>query len=335
MRRNYLLAVLGILATVFFLYLALRNLDWSHLAEVLATINYAWVLPALGCQLLGYWLRALRWHEILKPTRTVPASRLFGPMMIGFAVNNLLPARVGEIARAVAVGQQESLSKSTALATVVVERVLDGLSLVFFLFLFSLFWPMPGWGIQVEEIAVAIFWVALVGMVLVIWPGSPLVVWIEKLLSFLPGRFNTRLATLLNAFIGGLHSLGQTRTLLWLTPLSLGIWALESCAYYCLSLGFNLPFSPIERLGLAILVMVMANMGGLIPSSPGYVGTFHFFVITALSAFQVQREVAVSFALIAHGGQYLMVTFIGVFVMLQSGLSLWRLSREDLTPSAP
>ncbi|MSP11926.1 MAG: flippase-like domain-containing protein [Chloroflexi bacterium] len=335
MRRNYLLALLGLLATIFFLTLALRNLDWSHLAEVLATTNYAWVLPALGCQLLGYWLRAQRWQEILRPTRTIPASRLFGPMMIGFAVNNLLPARVGEIARAVALGRQEHFSKSTALATIVVERVLDGLSLVFFLFLFSLFWPMPGWGIQVEEIAVAVFGVALVGMVLVILPGNLLVVWLEKVVRFLPGGLGVRFITLLNTFISGLGSLGQTRTLLWLTPLSLGIWALESGAYYCLSLGFNLPFTLFERLGVAILVMVMANLGGLIPSSPGYVGTFHFFVITALSAFQVQREVAVSFALIAHGGQYVMVTFIGVFFMVQNGWSIWRLSREDLTPSAP
>jgi len=126
--------LIGIVVSVFFLWVAFRQVsDVGHLAEALGSANYLWLAPAVALYLLGLLVRSLRWHILLLPIARIPTASLFGILSIGFLVNNVLPARLGEIARAILVGRRHGISRSAALATIVVERIFDGVVMLLFL----------------------------------------------------------------------------------------------------------------------------------------------------------------------------------------------------------
>ena len=126
--------IIGIVVSLFFLWVAFRQVsDVGHLAEALGSANYLWLAPAVALYLLGLLVRALRWRILLLPIARIPTGPLFGILSIGFLVNNVLPARLGEIARAILVGRRHGVSRSAALATVVVERIFDGVVMLLFL----------------------------------------------------------------------------------------------------------------------------------------------------------------------------------------------------------
>jgi uncharacterized protein (TIRG00374 family) len=123
-------ALLGLVISAISLYLALRGIDWTAVLAALKEAQYWYILPNGACILLSLWLRAIRWRymtDAVKPG--IALHSLFASTMIGFMVNNVLPLRLGEIARPFSLSQKEDLSRSAAFATIVVERVFDALSL--------------------------------------------------------------------------------------------------------------------------------------------------------------------------------------------------------------
>lgn len=125
MKGQHLKFIIGCLLSAFFLWLALRKVDFKTLWQTLAAINYWWTIPFVIITLLSMYVRALRWHYLLLPNYRVPPMRLFSPLMIGFAFNGIFPARAGEFARAYVVAKKENTTFSAAFATVVLERVFD------------------------------------------------------------------------------------------------------------------------------------------------------------------------------------------------------------------
>lgn len=120
----------GILFSLVFLLLALRGVSMADLWEAIRTFNWLWAVPFVFLTLFSMWLRAWRWRFFLLPTADLPTMRLFGPMMAGFAINGLLPARLGEFARAYVLGRQEGLPFTRLFGTIVVERIFDTLVLL-------------------------------------------------------------------------------------------------------------------------------------------------------------------------------------------------------------
>src|SRR5690348_14652290 len=109
---------LGIIITLLFVGLLAWKIDLHEVGTALAQANYVWVIPAVCCTLLSYVLRTLRWRIILRPIRPLGFRTLLPVLMIGFMANNLLPARMGELVRAYALGRKTGLSKSLGLATI-------------------------------------------------------------------------------------------------------------------------------------------------------------------------------------------------------------------------
>jgi uncharacterized protein (TIRG00374 family) len=141
MKGHRLKFIIGCLMSVFFLWLALRRVDFATLWQTLRTINYWWTIPFLIITLVSMYARALRWHYLLRPTYHIPAKRLFSPLMIGFAFNGIFPARAGEFARAYVVARKENMSFSGAFATVIVERIFDATTNIFSLVVALLLLP--------------------------------------------------------------------------------------------------------------------------------------------------------------------------------------------------
>ena len=130
MKRKLLI---GIVVSAFFLYLALRGIDWDAFAEAFRGIRYVYLVPAVFFTMLGHYSRAHRWKYMMLPIRRLPIAPLWSATAIAFMVNNLFPARIGEFVRAVAIGRSQGVSKSASFATIVYERVLDVFVLIILL----------------------------------------------------------------------------------------------------------------------------------------------------------------------------------------------------------
>lgn len=327
-RRRTVSIVVGIFLTLVFLGLALYNIDPGKVGAALARTDYRYVGLGLLCTFSGYLLRTLRWQVILTPTKDISLRRLWPILMMGFMANNLLPLRIGELTRAYLLGRKEAISKSLAFATIVVERVFDGLTLIFFLVIVSVAFPLPAWGQQMEYLSLLIFGIALLVLVVLMYQKDWALGVMSSLARPLPSSLASRLRGMTTSFVSGITAMRNRRGIAGLVLSSLSVWALELSSYYLLTWALPLTLSSERRLGAAILVMVATNMGSLIPSSPGYVGPFEYFGILALGAFGVQKDLALSYTVVSHGMQYIMVTGIGLFSLWSEGLTLGSIGEE-------
>src|SRR5207249_8500195 len=134
----------------------------GSIATALKQANYWFLLPALVVYFLGVWLRAARWRYLLQPVQPIAVKRLFPVVVIGYMANDVLPARLGEVVRAYVLGEQEGVPKSTALATILVERMFDGISMLLFVASVGLFIPLNDRLSIVVRAATIIFIVALI-----------------------------------------------------------------------------------------------------------------------------------------------------------------------------
>jgi uncharacterized protein (TIRG00374 family) len=248
-------------------------------------------------------------------------------LIMGFATNNLLPGRLGEFWRAYLLGRKRNVRKTFALASVVVERVFDGLTLIALLIVVSAAIQLPGWGREIEFFAAAIFLAATLGVILLLWkPGV-----VQRPLTSVLHHFHGGLAVWIEerftAFVDGLGPLRQGRVLVRAMLLSVGVWVLEGGSYVLLSRGLNLGLpGSLELPGLG-LALVTINLGIMVPSGPGYVGTQEFFGKQALSVVGANAQAALTLVVLSHLIQYVLVTGLGLVFFARE-----QLSPRDLRP---
>src|SRR5262249_3447079 len=124
---------LGVAVSAVLLWVVVRGVNFDEVLQQLRQVRLAWLLRLFVRFFPPFWLPALRWQLLLKPVKRIGVHRLFAITMIGFMANNVLPARLGEFVRAYALGRSESLSPSLPFATIVIERIFDGFTLLLFL----------------------------------------------------------------------------------------------------------------------------------------------------------------------------------------------------------
>lgn len=322
--------VIGLLMTVVFLALVLLNVDLSKMRAALATANYAYVVPAILLTLAGYVTRGLRWMVILQPSKRVSFASAFSVLMIGFTANNLLPARMGEVVRAYALGRKESMSKSLSLATIVVERIFDGVTLMGLLAALSLVYTLPGWGQVLARGGVLVFGTATLGIAVLLFQEKLALRVLDLLLRPFPARLAKAVQRIARYFLEGLHALRSGRRLAQIVALSLLVWALEASSYMMMMIAFHLPMGGIDRVYAGVFLLTVINLGNIVPAAPGYAGSFEFFAVQALTTFSagVTSEMALAMAAVSHAYQYVLVTGFGLFFLWRMGLSLRTLQRS-------
>ena len=320
----------SVAVTVLFLWLAVRNVDVGAAKTALSEANYSFLLPAAICTIVGFWIRAIRWNRILAPMQDIPAQRLFPIMMVGFAANNIIPARIGELARIYLTGSRERVSRTGALATLIVERVCDGVTLLAMLTVTLTIFPVPAdeRGLRtVILVATVVFGLATVMVTAMLVVPSPFFALGQRVAKRLPVRFGGKVEGLMESFLLGLQSLRGPRALAEIAVLSLGAWMMEWATYAFVLLAFPLGLSWAEWLAAATFLVVFVNLGIMLPSAPGYVGTYQFFATLALGAFGVGASSAFSLALVAHAMQYVLITSTGLLCLSRLGLTPARLGK--------
>ena len=312
-------AALGFGVSLLLLALLLRASNPAELLHALGAADFRFVVPAILLYFCGVAVRSVRWGLLL-PRGSVSTGELFQALVVGFTFNNLLPARLGEVVRAFLLSRWRGVPYGNTFASVVVERVLDGLALAFILLVGVAFArEAPAYLLAVGILVGGGFSVgaALLGLAALRPDLIPELAGVVA--RFLPARLGSLLLRLAATFGHGLGLVRGWGLLAKLAGLSLLAWAFELSMFYVLLFAFRLPADPV----LAMVAGTVANFATLIPSSPGYVGTFDAALARVLQDMAgLSSEVATAYTLVVHATLLLPVTLLGIAFLWRAGLSL-------------
>lgn len=342
---------LGVGVSGIFLLFLVWTIDLEDLFKALAEADYLFVAPAVVIYFLGIYVRAARWRYILSPLRSITAMRLYPVVVIGYAANNVLPARAGELVRAYYMAQREQFSGSTALATIGVERIYDGLTLFLLSVVAALVLMLAGvfgeFGQVYRNAAFIMAGVAGFGLLaglatitfIAVNPRTEQL--IDRLSALLPRRFAPRLKGLALSFVEGLSILSSPKKHLLMLLYSLPVWAAEVMVYLTVAYSFGIDeyFSTFGIFALAIImVTATSNLSTAFPVSIGGIGPFELIAQQTLAVMGVDWAVAASYALVVHlVALWLPVNLAGLALMWKENLSLKQLAEtgvegEDTRP---
>ncbi|MEN1678271.1 MAG: lysylphosphatidylglycerol synthase transmembrane domain-containing protein [Planctomycetota bacterium] len=318
-RLKFIACLLVSLAT---LWWAFSGVNFSELGDALSRLSSRWALVLAAIYLSSFLLRAWRWRLTLAPVALVPAGASFSSIVLGYAANNILPGRLGEIVRAVALSAQTSVSTSTAIASVFVERVFDATILLLFLGL-SLS-QLPSASSQDHTLtalaaaALAACGTGFAGLAVARIAPERALQWFARFVSWTPGALHAKLMSVATDSVRAVSFIEFSTTFAATAALGIAIWATEAAVFWLAAYSMGLSSS----LWLALFALAVVNFGILVPAAPGYVGVFQAAGVYAYGRWGIGEPEALACIILIHAVQYLPITFTGAILLPASGLSL-------------
>jgi glycosyltransferase 2 family protein len=301
--------IFGILISIILVYLSVRGIKLQDVLNDLETIRLSYVILFIILITLMQYLRSYRWGVILQPMEKIDQLSLFSVTSVGFLAIAAIPARIGELARPYLISKRSSIKMSSALGTILVERILDSFIIMIIAVIVLFFTDLPSWMIK-SSIIFFLLALAMFGFILfLILRRDKALKFINIILNKLPGKFANKIDEVIHHFIDGLQVVTNINLFLYLFFLSAVIWLVDVLAIYILllSFGFNLPI-------IAPFVLMIILIAGIaIPTAPGFIGNWHYACVLGLSLFGLAKADALSFAVIYH--------FISMVVLLVLGLA--------------
>ncbi len=319
----------GIAVSIAMIWFAFRGRSLGEIWTQIATMKPLPMLAAVILATLPFPLRVPRWSLLLRSTdgSSIPPGKLWHAIAIGFAANNILPLRLGEVIRMGAISRIAPVPFASAFASVAVERIFDALTAMGLLAGALLVIDLPAGNPLAEKV-----W--LVGIAALLALGAAVVVALRPTIATRPitailpeGTLRSGILGIIERLVEGLAALGDWRRALPLVGWSLAIWLTNAAAFWLAFAAFG-----IEASFAAALVLQGALMIGIaVPSSPGYAGVFETAIMLTLSSlFGVPEEVGLAYALTYHVLTFVPITLLGVHSLLTTGLS-FRQARESAT----
>ena len=319
---------LGVLISAFFLWWTLRTLKPADLWQAVSHANYWWILPGVAVFFVGLWVRAWRWHYLLRPVKAIKTRIMFPITCIGYMGNNIYPARAGEVLRAVVLKRREGVPISASLATVLIERIFDGVIMLAFVFfnlaqlaqMASVSVPVGKWTLTIQDLAlwgsVAFFGALLVFLLAAMFPRVTARIGQWFIDRLLPVRIREQTSGIMHKFLDGLESLRSPFNILMVFFTSLIIWLLETVKYWFVMHAF--PF----HVSFFILMLIngVVNLATTIPAAPGYLGTFDLPAIVILMADGIEQGVASAYTFVLHFALWFPVTVVGAWFLAREGI---------------
>lgn len=323
-RRNWFQAVFGLVIGAGCLALALRGVEIARMRAAWAQVAPGWIAASTAALLLAHVLRALRWRLLLAPLTPSRAEGLFSALMVGYAANSLLPAHLGEFLRAyVASRRNPGLSASAAFATIVVERILDVIFLTAVMGLVVIVHPFPDWLVMSGWILLGASTALSALLLFGKRQEARATAFLGTLARPLPPRAREKLAQLPRRFFSGVVPLGKPSRYAAAAVLSFAIWlGYAAMNHACLE-----AFGLVAAYGLpwtaGPVVLVFTTLSVVVPSTPGYVGTYHVLCQLALAFFGVPPSEALSFAVVSHLVNIVPVVLLGLACAQREGVALF------------
>lgn len=294
------------------------RIDLHGLGKVLMNAHYEYFLIGILVLIASLFVRAERWRIMLKPIhREIHYWPVYATMNIGYMINNILPLRMGEILRAYFLGKSEKISKSSVLATIVVERLIDTLAILILLGVTIFFFPFPNW------IRNGLFYIGAGVLLLIGFLVGLLVAteWTLKLLRVIlkpfPKKLSNKIITIISSFTSGLEILRSSRHYLAILIYTIILEILYILSVMVVLLAFDLispeyPAILSNPLLASCVLLIIVTIGIGLPSAPGAVGTFHGIVAFGVSLFGVPAESAMGLAIALHLANYIPLTGLGL-----------------------
>ena len=294
-------SIIGLIISFAAIYWAFKDFNFSKFKESLTNIQLIYFLSATIMLWLSVWFRALRWKWLFNKRHSPSTYSLYKAELIGYFGNNILPLRLGELLRSYLIGKEWQLSKGFVVGTVVLERLLDTLSLVTLSLVLIFIYPLE------EPVKTYIATGGVVSVIVIVI----VLVFIRKI-----RRFSSKhpFVNIFTNIVDGLLSI-RMEVVLPVMIVSLIIWSIYWLDIYLIQLAFNLELSWSQSL----FILVISSLALSIPSAPGMFGTFHLAVKYAVvDVFGFSPALGDSFAILTHAYGYILLTSLGAYYFVKS-----------------
>jgi uncharacterized protein (TIRG00374 family) len=307
---SYLVAALG-------LAWAFKGTHWKALFGDIAAIRWGWVVPAILLNILGTISQGYRWHLLLKPLGGLRTTKTTQALFSGFFVNDVLPLRMGELARGYIVSSWMSKEFVLIIPSMVLERLFEGIWLAIGIGLTAIIVRLP----RTLDRAAGLFGLvvlALAGVVLFITLRKKRVDAKRTSVKLIGSRRLGRLRVLLERIEDGFRSIGLTRDFYSAFFVSLLYFGLQMLSFWFITKAYGLPFS----FWISSAVFIIVIFGTALPGVPANIGTYQFFCVAALTLFRVGKTDAAGFSLVAFTLLTLPALVIGFFALARTGMTV-------------
>ncbi|NJD91022.1 MAG: flippase-like domain-containing protein [Geobacter sp.] len=316
--------LIGIGISLFFLVLLFRKIDFNQLAAAFRTLDYRYLAAAILVTLFSISFRAVRWHYLILPMKRARPRYLLSATVICYLGNNLLPARLGEFLRAMVLAEKEELEVSAVFATLVIDRLFDGFSVLLILVVtfFTITLP-PGMekvqqGLVTGGYVTLALYVAVIGFLVLLKRVTARTLHVVGVvLSPFPKGLSDRIIPLLGSFISGIRLSNRPGELLAILFSSMVIWVSAAWPIDLVLKAFGITL-PITA---SLFILVFLVFAVMVPASPGYVGTYHAACMYGLMAFNIPKELSLSVALVVHAVSFFPVIFYGFYFLWRDRIS--------------
>ena len=308
--------LIGLLIGTVLLFLTLKQIDLKSSFEFIKASNWLLLIAGAILYCLSFVVRSFRWKMLLSKLTNLPVKRCFSFLTIGFFANNTLPFRMGEFIRAFITGKKASVSKSGVLATIVVERVFDGVTYVFLLALSMLMLKTLPVGIKNTLLTASVIFLGAFVFLTTYSKNKQLLSKFPTLLPF-SQKIKDILSHFISSFAGGLAILHERKILIITLLLSVVVWLIEACVFFTVASAFSLNLTYYQ----CLFVMIAIGFAAILPSAPGYVGTVEFVGVSTLAIFGIEKNIAFGYILTLHAIQLICVAFMGIGSIVREKLT--------------
>jgi glycosyltransferase 2 family protein len=314
----------GVALGIVLIYFSVRGINFNETISHLKKINLSYAALSLFFIVFMQALRSYSWGVILQPLEKMNQLTLFSVTCVGFLAIAAIPARIGELARPYLIAKKSSIKMSSALGTVVVERVLDSLAVLTITITVLILQDLPPWMIKSGILFFMVTVLMIACIIGLVWRKATTVKIIDRILRFLPGKLSQKVNHVIHHFIDGFQVITDVKRLLYLLFLSAVVWLVDVAAIYALFLafGFNLPILA------AFVVMVILIAGIAIPTAPGFIGNWHYACILGLSLFGIAKPEGLSFALVYHFLSMIVLIVLGVIFLPFNKFSISDITKQ-------
>jgi len=309
---------IGIILSLAFLYLAMRDIDWPELFALFGQASYGYLGLAFVLIAAISMIRALRWHLLTRQDPGVSLSSLYHLVNIGYFFNNILPAKAGEFIRGYLAGRKLTGGYGQAASSLLVERLLDVLSVIVILVLLLPVIAIPEWvrrgGLMFGALAVA----GIAALLIMARIGPRAIDWVWRWVGRVPVLGRPAVRSALAELVGGFGVLLEWRRLLGVVAATAAVWLGYATLNYILLFVFRLQYLPFSA---AALVLCATGFSMMVPSSPGAMGVFEWSGVQGLAVYGVDQGVAFGYMLGLHLFTNLTLILLGLVGMLAQGIS--------------
>ncbi|MCX5812505.1 MAG: lysylphosphatidylglycerol synthase transmembrane domain-containing protein [Proteobacteria bacterium] len=321
MKKHKILTVAGFIVSILLLYLSLKDIKFNEIIEILKKADLKLIFIPTLFIFISAALSAFKWSNIAG--KDVRFQDTFIALIIGLFVNNVLPARIGEIVKGYVLSRKTGISFTFGLSTVLIDRFFDLAGLLLIVFIFFPKQSLP------PKVSQSLF---ILVIVLIVFMATMIIMSREKftdttvnILGKVKKPFLLKFAHRLIEIGGNIRRINSPLNIIFYVAISFLQWLCMSTALYFATLTLNVSVKFIY----IPFICALLNMGLTIPSSPGYVGVYQFLLVYILSIFNVPKQEGFAVSIMFHASWYIPYNILGFIFLLKEHIKIKDMQELD------